>query len=76
MMTSMLPRRPASEEDDSLSPFKISIAVNGIDVDCKFCQTCNMYRPPRSNHCGVCNNCIGALGINVAIFTHTGYRAL
>ncbi|XP_064405168.1 palmitoyltransferase ZDHHC9-like isoform X1 [Halichondria panicea] len=35
----------------------MTITVKGEQQKLKWCATCEIWRPPRASHCGLCNNC-------------------
>lgn len=40
---------------------KFLAVVNDKLTKIKYCHTCDIYRPPRAVHCGICNCCIERL---------------
>eukprot|EP00160_Parvularia_atlantis_P011925 Unigene2355_Nuclearia_a/m.7268 Unigene2355_Nuclearia_a/g.7268 ORF Unigene2355_Nuclearia_a/g.7268 Unigene2355_Nuclearia_a/m.7268 type:complete len:289 (+) Unigene2355_Nuclearia_a:27-893(+) len=53
----ILPRAP-EPPDEALAPYKKVVHVKGRDIESKYCHTCHIYKPPRTTHCSVCNNCV------------------
>lgn len=34
------------------------VIINGIEMKLKYCRICNIFRPLRSCHCAICDNCV------------------
>lgn len=53
------PNAPLADPEDPLAiPVQRIIRVRGQEIPVKWCETCGTYRPPRSSHCRVCDNCV------------------
>jgi len=50
----ILPRNEPHLRPSIPAEAKITTGVMGW----KYCETCNIYRPPRSKHCTACQNCV------------------
>ncbi|CAJ0930011.1 unnamed protein product, partial [Mesorhabditis belari] len=67
----ILPRATNLEviEDERLDPVTMGdpargaprtrqVAIRGQLLRLKYCSTCRLFRPPRSSHCSICDNCV------------------
>ncbi|TDL27419.1 zf-DHHC-domain-containing protein [Rickenella mellea] len=53
------PYPPSNASDDgNRGPLPRDLKVRAGIVRVKYCQTCRTYRPPRSSHCRMCDNCV------------------
>jgi len=49
--------RPWIDEFTGL-PKARNLSLDGTVLRQKWCRTCSIYRPPRSKHCAICDNCV------------------
>jgi hypothetical protein len=57
----IVPRNEALDEQtrEGATPTNLAHAVvHGRSFKLKYCHTCDIYRPPRTVHCGECDNCV------------------
>src|SRR3989338_8883937 len=52
----IIPRRHFPPDIDLTAIDPLSYRIRSIRVTSKYCETCNIWRPPRSSHCAICDN--------------------
>eukprot|EP00189_Rhodosorus_marinus_P003645 CAMPEP_0113964794 /NCGR_PEP_ID=MMETSP0011_2-20120614/7362_1 /TAXON_ID=101924 /ORGANISM="Rhodosorus marinus" /LENGTH=287 /DNA_ID=CAMNT_0000977185 /DNA_START=575 /DNA_END=1438 /DNA_ORIENTATION=- /assembly_acc=CAM_ASM_000156 len=59
----IIPRSNTPPEDlpQDLPPGHVAlkeVVINSVTVGLIYCGTCQIWRPPRSSHCRICDNCV------------------
>ncbi|KAK7693746.1 hypothetical protein QCA50_003318 [Cerrena zonata] len=49
---------PNGSQESLRAPLPRDLRVRAGTVRVKYCPTCRTYRPPRSSHCKMCDNCV------------------
>jgi len=58
----IIPRAKTHKKKNSFNYFSTGpqykrFLINNLNFQLKFCETCEIWRPPRSSHCSTCDNC-------------------